>query len=86
MNEIFISDLISNDKIKEKLGFSMEQINKYITKNLNKNNNIFYHKKIKPEIEINKIDSVTEDFTDYYPIVEHEKKELEFIIMIILKN
>ena len=74
MNEIFISDLMSDDKIEEKLDFSIEQINNYITENLNKYNNIFYNKKIKPEIEISNIDSVAEDFTDYYPIAEYDKK------------
>ena len=74
MNEIFISDLMSDDKIEEKLEFSIEQINNYITENLNKYNNIFYNKKIKPEIEISNIDSVAEDFTDYYPIAEYDKK------------
>ena len=74
MNEIFISDLMSDDKIEEKLEFSIEQINNYITENLNKYNNIFYNKKIKPAIEITKIESIADDFTDYYPMAEYDKK------------
>ena len=74
INEIFISDLMTDEKIEEKLDFSIEQINNYITENLNKYNNLFYNKKIKPAIEINIIDSIADDFSDYYPIAEYDKK------------
>ena len=74
MNEIFISELMTDDKIEEKLDFSIEQINNYITENLNKYNNIFYNKKIKPAIEITKIETIADDFTDYYPMAEYDKK------------
>ncbi len=74
INEIFISDLMTDEKIEEKLDFSIEQIYNYITENLNKYNNLFYNKKIKPAIEINIIDSIADDFSDYYPIAEYDKK------------
>ena len=73
-NELFISDLVVQNIQNEKLNESIEQINKYITDKLKYYNNIFYSKKIKPAIDINIIDNIADDFTDYYPISEYNKK------------
>ena len=73
-NELFISDLVVQKIQNEKLNDSIEQINNYITDKLKYYNNIFYSKKIKPAIDINIIDNIADDFTDYYPISEYNKK------------
>ena len=73
-NELFISDYMNEDKIKEKFKFALEQITNYITENLEKYNEIFYNKKIKPVLEINMIENIENDFSDYFPIVEYDKK------------
>ena len=73
-NELFISDLVVQKIQNEKLNDSIEQINNYITDKLKYYNNIFYTKKIKPAIDINIIDNIADDFTDYYPISEYNKK------------
>ena len=73
-NELFISDYMNEEKIKEKFKFALEQITNYITENLEKYNEIFYNKKIKPVLEINMIENIENDFSDYFPIVEYDKK------------
>ena len=73
-NELFISDYMNEDKIKEKFKFALDQITNYITENLEKYNEIFYNKKIKPVLEINMIENIENDFSDYFPIVEYDKK------------
>ena len=73
-NELFISDYMNEEKIKEKFKFALDQITNYITENLEKYNEIFYNKKIKPVLEINMIENIENDFSDYFPIVEYDKK------------
>ncbi len=74
LNELFVSDLVSQKIQQERFNESIDQIYNYITDNLKKYNEIFFNKKIKPIIEINKIDNINEDLTEYYPIVEYNKK------------
>ena len=73
-NELFISDLVVQKIQNEKLNDSIEQIYKYITDKIKYYNDIFYTKKIKPVIDINNIDNIANNFTDYYPIAEYNKK------------
>jgi len=72
--ELFISDLMNQKKQNEKLKDSIEQIFYFITDKLNTYNDIFYNKKIKPSIELNTIENINDDFTDYYPMAEYDKK------------
>ena len=72
--ELFISDLMNQKKQNEKLKDSIDQIFYFITDKLNTYNDIFYNKKIKPSIELNTIESINDDFTDYYPLAEYDKK------------
>ena len=74
LNELFVSDLVSQKIQQERFNESIDQIYNYISDNLKKYNEIFFNKKIKPIIEINKIDNINEDLTEYYPIVEYNKK------------
>ena len=74
LNELFVSDLVSQKIQQERFNESIDQIYNYISNNLKKYNEIFFNKKIKPIIEINKIDNINEDLTEYYPIVEYNKK------------
>ena len=72
--ELFISDLMNQKKQNEKLKDSIEQIFYFITDKLNTYNDIFYNKKIKPSLELNTIENINDDFTDYYPLAEYDKK------------
>ena len=72
--ELFILDLMNQKKQNEKLKDSIDQIFYFITDKLNTYNDIFYNKKIKPSIELNTIESINDDFTDYYPLAEYDKK------------
>ncbi len=74
MNELFISNFIPESKNEERLKEAIEKINNFITDKIRKYNEIFYKKKIKTTIEINKIEDIADDFTDYYPIAEYDKK------------
>ena len=74
MNELFISNFIPESKNEERLKEAIEKINNFITDKIRKYNEIFYNKKIKTAIEINKIEEIADDFTNYYPIVEYDKK------------
>ena len=58
LNELFVSDLVSQKIQQERFNESIDQIYNYISNNLKKYNEIFFNKKIKPIIEINKIDKV----------------------------
>ena len=70
MNELFISNFIPESKNEERLKEAIEKINYFITDKIRKYNEIFYNKKIKTAIEINKIEEIADDFTNYYPIAE----------------
>ena len=72
--ELFISDLMNQKKQNEKLKDSIDQIFYFITDKLNTYNDIFYNKKIKPSLELNTIENINDDFTDYYPLAEYDKK------------
>ena len=72
--ELFILDLMNQKKQNEKLKDSIDQIFYFITDKLNTYNDIFYNKKIKSSIELNTIESINDDFTDYYPLAEYDKK------------
>ena len=73
LNELFVSDLVSQKFRQEKLKESIDQIYSYITDKLKKYNDIFFNKKIKPAIEINNKNNNTEDFTNDYTIIEYNK-------------
>ena len=51
IKEIFVADLISNDKQKDNLNESIDLLYNFVTANIEKYNNIFYEKKIKPLVE-----------------------------------
>ena len=72
--ELFILDLMNQKKQNEKLKDSIDQIFYFITDKLNTYNDIFYNKKIKSSIELNTIESINDDFIDYYPLAEYDKK------------
>ena len=74
MNELFLSNFIPESKNEERLNIAIDKIYNFITDKIRKYNEIFYNKKIKTLIEINKIEEIADDFTDYYPIVEYDKK------------
>jgi hypothetical protein len=74
MNELFLSNFIPESKNEERLNIAIDKIYNFIIDKIRKYNEIFYNKKIKTLIEINKIEEIADDFTDYYPIVEYDKK------------
>ncbi len=73
LNELFVSDLVSQKFRQEKVKESIYKIYSYITDKLKKYNDIFFNKKIKPAIEINNKNNNTEDFTNDYTIIEYNK-------------
>ena len=73
MNELFMSNFIPEIRNEERQNKAIEKINNYITDKIRKYNQIYFTRKIKPLIEINKIEEISDDFTNYYPIGEYDK-------------
>ncbi len=73
MNELFMSNFIPEIRNEERQNKAIEKINNYITDKIRKYNQIYFTRKIKPLIEINKIEEISDDYTNYYPIGEYDK-------------
>ena len=73
MNELFMSNFIPEIRNEERQNKAIEKINNYITDKMRKYNQIYFTRKIKPLIEINTIEEISNDYTNYYPIGEYDK-------------
>ena len=74
INELFISNFIPEIKKKERLNEAIDKIYNYISDKIKKYNEIFYNRKLKSAIELKEIEDIADDYTEYYPISEYDKK------------
>jgi len=74
INELFISNFIPEIKKQERLNEAIDKIYIFITDKIKKYNEIFYNRKLKAAIELKEIEDIADDYTEYYPISEYDKK------------
>ena len=74
INDLFISNFIPEIKKQERLSEAIDKIYIFIKDKIKKYNEIFYNRKLKAAIELKEIEDIADDYTEYYPISEYDKK------------
>ena len=74
LNELFVLNCIPEINRKERLNKAIEKINNFISDKIQKYNEIYYNKKLKSEKELNSLEEISNDLTEFFPTVEYDKK------------
>ena len=74
LNELFVINCIPETNRKERLNKAIEKINNFISDKIQKYNEIYYNKKLKSEKELNSLEEISNDLTEFFPTVEYDKK------------
>ena len=74
LNELFVLNCIPETNRKERLNKAIEKINNFISDKIQKYNEIYYNKKLKSEKELNSLEEISNDLTEFFPTVEYDKK------------
>ena len=74
LNELFVINCIPEINRKERLNKAIEKINNFISDKIQKYNEIYYNKKLKSEKELNSLEEISNDLTEFFPTVEYDKK------------
>ncbi len=74
LNELFVLNCIPEINRKERLNKAIEKINNFISDKIQKYNEIYYNKKLKSEKKLNLLEEISDDLTEFFPIVEYDKK------------